>query len=134
MRYMKWIGLAAAALLITACFMPWVWIESRNFTVTGTDSGGTSFGKPGYFHLVLVTAFVICTITPRVWAKRLNLLITALNIGWALRNFLIIAGCSGGECPVRKTGIWLMFLASVLMLVSALFPGMKLPGEGKKEN
>jgi hypothetical protein len=127
MRYMKWIGLTAAALLTISCFIPWVYIESRNITVSGIDSTGTSFGKPGYFHFVLVAAFLLCTIVPKVWAKRLNLLITALNAGWALRNFFIITGCSGGECPVRKNGIWLMLLASLLMLVSALFPDMKIP-------
>lgn len=127
MRYLKWTGLAAAVLLAIACFMPWVLIESKNLTVTGVDSTGTNFGKPGYFHFVLVAVFLVCTLVPRVWAKRFNLLITALNIGWALRNFFVLAMCSGGECPSRQAGMWLMMLASVLMLVSALFPDMKLP-------
>ncbi len=34
MRWMKWIGLAAAILLIISCFIPWVFIESKNITVT----------------------------------------------------------------------------------------------------
>ncbi len=131
MRYMKWIGLMAAALLVISCFTPWVFIESKNITVSGVDATGTNFGKPGYFHLLLAAFFLICTFVPRVWAKRLNLLITALNLGWAIRNIFILAACSGGECPIRKLGIWMMLLASVLMLVSALFPDMKVVGKKK---
>ena len=95
------------------------------------ESTGTNFGKPGYFHFVLTAFFLLCTFVPRVWAKRLNLLITGLNVGWALKNFFIIAACSGGECPIRKIGIWFILLASVIMLLSALFPDMKLKEENK---
>lgn len=126
MRYMKWIGLAAAALLVISCFTPWVFIESKNITISGVDATGTNFGKPGYFHFLMAAFFLLCTIVQRVWAKRLNLLVTALNLGWAIRNLFILAACSGGECPERKSGIWLMVLASVLMLISALFPDMKV--------
>ncbi|HEV7782615.1 MAG TPA: hypothetical protein VGO58_15175 [Chitinophagaceae bacterium] len=128
---MKWIGFAAAVLLTVSCFTPWIFIGSKNIMVSGVDGTGTNFGKPGYFHFVLVGVFLLCTFMPRVWAKRLNLLVTALNLGWALRNFFILATCSGGECPVRKTGLWLSLIASVMMLVSALFPDMRL--EAKKE-
>jgi hypothetical protein len=133
MRYMKWIGLAAAVLLIISSFTPWVFIESKNITVSGVDATGTNFGKPGYFHLLLAAFFLICTFVPRIWAKRLNLLFTALNLGWAIRNIFILAACSGGECPERKTGIWLMLLASLLMLLSALFPDMKVQEEKKRQ-
>ena len=129
MRYMKWIGLAAAALLVVSCFTPWVFIESRIITVSGVDATGTNFGKPGYFHLLLTAFFLICTFIQRTGAKRTNLLIAALNLGWAIRNYFIISACQGGDCPVKKTGIYMMLLASVLMMVSALFPDMKLPEE-----
>ncbi len=132
MRHMKWIGLAAAVLLIVSCFTPWVVIESKNITISGVDATGTNFGKPGYFHLVLTVFFLLNLFVQRVWAKRLNLLVTALNLAWAVRNFFIISACHAGDCPEKKTGIYLMFLASALMLVSALFPDMKLPA--KKEN
>lgn len=133
MRYMKWVGLAAVLILVLSCFIPWVFIESVNISVSGIDTTGTRFGKPGYFHFVMAAFFMFCSFVPRLWAKRLNLLVTAVNLGWALRNFFILAVCSGGECPIRKSGIWFMLLASILMLVAALFPDMKLP-EDKKNN
>ena len=57
MRYIKWLGLAAALLLIITCFIPWVIIPSKNIVVSGTAAIGTNFGKPGYFNLVMVTFF-----------------------------------------------------------------------------
>lgn len=129
MRYMKWIGLAAAVLLVISCFTPWVFIESRNITVSGIDATGTNFGKPGYFNLLMTFIFLLFHFTPKVWAKRSNLLITALNLGWAIRNYFIISMCRGGECPEKETGIYLMLLASLIMIVSALFPDIKLKEE-----
>lgn len=127
MRYMKWIGLAVAVLMIVSCISPWVFIESKNITVSGIDATGTNFGKPGYFHFIMTAFFLVFNFIPRLWAKRANLLVTALNLGWAIRNYFIISACAGGECPEKKTGIYMMLLASVLMLVSALFPDMEPP-------
>ncbi len=123
---MKWIGLAAAVLLIVSCFGPWVYIEIANITVRGVDSGGTNYGKPGYFHLAFVFLFLIFSFIPRIWAKQWNLLVTAINLGWGIRNFFKLSACEAGECPVRKWGLYLMMLASILLLLSALFPDMKL--------
>ena len=126
---MKWIGLLAAIALITACFFPWVFIESKNITLTGVASEGTSFGKPGYFHLVLAVLYLLFHFTPRIWAKRVNLLIAALNIGWAARNYFLISACSGGECPEKKVGLYVVLISSFVMLIAALFPNLKLQKE-----
>ncbi|HEV8284406.1 MAG TPA: hypothetical protein VGQ09_08850 [Chitinophagaceae bacterium] len=124
---MKWIGSLAALALIVACFFPWVFIESKNITVTGINAEGTSFGKPGYFHFVLAAFFLVFHFTPRIWAKRVNLLVVALNIGWAARNYFLISACSGGECPEKKVGLFILVIASLVMLIAALFPKIELP-------
>jgi len=126
---MRWIGLLAAIGLITACFFPWVFIESKNITVTGVESTGTSFGKPGYFHFFMAGFFIVCSLIPRVWAKRLNLLVVALNIAWAGRNYFLISACAAGECPEKKMALYAVVICSFAMLVSALFPTMKLAKE-----
>jgi hypothetical protein len=123
---MKWIGLLSVIALVICCFFPWVFIESKNITVSGIDAAGTSFGKPGYFHFLLGAVYVVFHFIPSIWAKRSNLLIASLNIAWALRNYFIISACSGGECPVKKPALYLMFFASLLMLVDAMFPQVKL--------
>lgn len=124
MRNMKWAGLTAGALLLLACFSPWVYIESRQWLITGVDTAGTNFGKPAFLHFVLLPAFVLFTIIPRIWAKRWNLLIGAVNLAWAVRNYLETTGCSGGECPEKKWGLFLLLAAAILMLLSTFFPDM----------
>lgn len=126
MRYLKWMGLAAAILLIVSCFTPWVIIESKNITVSGVESAGTNFGKPGYINLIMAALFIPLTLIPRVWAKRLNLAVVALNLAWTVRNYFVLGTCSGGECPDRQTGLYLLVLAAILMLLAALFPDMQL--------
>lgn len=106
--------------------MPWVIIVSKNITVTGVDATGTNFGKPGYFHFFFGFFFLIFHLVPTLWAKRWNLVVVALNIAWAVRNYFIISMCREGDCPEKQMGLWLVMAASVLMLLAALFPDITL--------
>ena len=130
---MKWAGIVAGITLAISCFLPWVVIESRNITVTGIDASGTRFGRPGYFHIAMSVLFLLFTFIRRVWAKRTNLWVVAMNFAWALRNYFTIPACEGGECPQKEIGIYLLVFSSILMLAAALFPDMKLP-EPVREN
>ena len=131
MKNSKWIGICAAVLLVISCFSPWVSIPSKNIIISGVDATGTNFGKPGYFHLFLVFFFIIFHLLPKIWAKRVNLLVAGLNTAWAIRNFFLIAACMGGECPERKSGIYLLLFSSMLMLLSSFFPQMKIQSPKK---
>jgi len=128
---MKWIGFLAGCSLIIACFCPWVFIESKNIIVAGISSEGTSFGKPGYFHFVLAGIYLILLFIPRIWAKRWNILISALNVAWAARNYFLISACSGGECPEKKTALYVVLVSSLLMLIAALLPNFKMKEENQ---
>ena len=127
MRWMKWLGVLAALLLVMSCFMEWVFIVSKKITVTGVESTGTDFGKPGALHLVLCGLFIVFSLIPRVWAKRANVPVAALNMGWAIRNYLLISGCSGGECPEKQFALYLLMICSLVMLIASWFPDVKLP-------
>jgi hypothetical protein len=129
MRYMKWIGLMIVGLLVASCFTPWVIIESKNIVVSGIDATGTNFGKPGYIHFVLSFFYIVFHLIPKVWAKRWNLLVVGLNIAWAIRNYFLISTCREGECPEKQIGLYLVMAASVLLMISALFPDVKLTEE-----
>ena len=130
---MKWIGFAAGVLLIVSCFTPWVFIASRDITISGIDATGTNFGKPGYFHFLCAFFFLLFNFIPKIWAKRSNLLVAALNIAWAIRNFFVIAACQGGECPEKKTGLYLVLVASIIILITTFFPDMKLIDDKNKK-
>jgi hypothetical protein len=128
---MKWIGLFAFILLVVSCFLPWVIIPSKNITFTGINLAIKNFGGPGYFHFFFGFIFIVFHFIPRLWAKRCNLLVVALNIAWAIRNYFIISMCREGDCPEKQIGLWLVLLASILILIAALFPDIKLKEEGK---
>jgi len=126
MRWLKWTGIIAAIVLTIACFSTWVVIPMRSLSVTGVDTTGTNFGKPGYLHFIFIIFFLVFTLLRSVTAKRLNLLVTAFNLGWAIRNYFIVSLCRGGECPEKKLAIYLIVICSVWMLVSAMFPDVTL--------
>ena len=128
---MKWIGVMAAVLLIVSCFTPWVIIESKGITVSGIDATGTNYGKPGYFHFIFSFFFLLFTFIQKIWAKRFNLLVVAVNVAWAAKNYFLLTACVGGECPVSQIGLWLMLFASGVMLISSFFPDIEIKQEQK---
>ena len=81
--------------------------------------------------MIIFFLFLVFHFIPRLWAKRWNLLVVALNIAWAVRNVIIISMCRDGECPEKQTGLYLVILASAIMLAAALFPDIKLKEEKK---
>ena len=126
MRWMKWIGIAAAIVLSICCFQPWVFIETKQLTLTGMDTSGTNYGKPGALILILSFLFIVFSLIPAVWSKRANMIVTALNVAWCIRNYFMISTCSGGECPEKKLAIFLLLASSVTMLIAALFPDVRM--------
>jgi len=130
-KKMKWIGVVAAVLLVISCFTPWVIIESKAITVSGIDATGTNYGKPGYFHFIFSFFFLLFTFIQKVWAKRFNLLVVAVNVAWAAKNYFLLTACAGGECPVSQIGLWLMLFASGVMLISSFFPDIEIKQEQK---
>ena len=130
-KKMKWIGVLAAILLVVSCFTPWVIIESKNIMISGIDATGTNYGKPGYFHFILVFFFLILSFIKKVGAKRFNLIVVAVNLAWAIRNYFVVTACSGGICPSNQPGLWMMLLSSILLLVCSFFPDVEVSDEKK---
>lgn len=118
---MKWLAIALVAILIISLFFPWVSIESKNIVVTGLDAKGTSFGEPGLFNLILCVIFLCLLLINRNWSKRAAFFVSAFNIAWAFRNFVIISKCYGGTCPIKHTALYVLLFASILIAVCTLF-------------
>lgn len=121
-RYYLLFSLLPGLILAIACWMPWVVISSPSLVLSGMNTEGTSFGKPGLFHLIFLGFYLLFVSIPKDWAKRFNLLIAALNLSWVIRNFFLMALCRGGECPTRQLGFYLVAIASIGMLLASLFP------------
>jgi hypothetical protein len=126
MRLNVLLSFLVAALLVVACLLPWVTVESKSLTISGIDTGGTSFGKPAYFHFVWTGLYLIFVFINKVWAKRTALVFAAFNIAWAARNFLLISACAGGECPAKRAGLYLLLIASLAMFFTPVLTDRKL--------
>ncbi|HEY4148963.1 MAG TPA: hypothetical protein VGM41_08540 [Chitinophagaceae bacterium] len=127
MKYSKWLGLLAAAVIIAICYTPWVYIPSVKLEIGGMyATGPQNFGRPGLMNCILSVGAAIMFLLPFVWAKRTNLFIVACNIAWSARNYLLLSRCYAGDCPELKTGLYVLLAASLLMTVAAFMPDVKV--------
>ncbi|QEC43299.1 hypothetical protein [Pseudobacter ginsenosidimutans] len=131
MKYSQWIGILAAITLVIACFIPWTYHPDVQKNFTGFFSENNLYGRPGKFFVTFAIIASIFFLIPRVWAKRWNLLFTAIIVAFAIRCFLVYTGCYHGICPEKKAGIWLVAISSIVMLLMAVFPDTKLPEQKK---
>ncbi|HMR81779.1 MAG TPA: hypothetical protein PKE30_01555 [Niabella sp.] len=122
MNRSQWFAVTGIILLVAACFLPWMRIEDPAITITGIDTTGTRYGKPGYAHFIWAACILLCTLIPKIWAKRMNLLFGAVNFAWAIRNFGVLPQCEGGICPEKLSGLYLVLAASAILLITTLFP------------
>ncbi len=126
MKHSQLIGIIAALGLIAVCFLPWSYVASKQLVISGMNTAGTSFGKPGMMNIILAAVSVLLFLLPKIWAKRTNLFIAALGLAWSIRNFLLVTSCLMGECPEKKAGIFLLLLCAALVLLMTLFPKIEL--------
>ncbi|WP_082038092.1 hypothetical protein [Flavihumibacter solisilvae] len=126
MKYSNQSGAIAAIVTIISCFLTWISIPDLGITVSGFESAGTSFGKPGLMNTAMSCIAFCMFLIPRIWAKRVNLFFTGFNMAWAVRNYILVTACHGGDCPVKHTGIYLLMIFSFLQLLMAVIPDVKL--------
>lgn len=125
MKYSQRIGILATVVIMAACFFPWSIIESKQISISGFHTEGTTFGRPGLLHMFFCVVMLVMFAVPTIWAKRTNVFIAALNLAWAFRNYLLVSACLMGECPEKKTGLFLLIGFSAVTQLMALLP--KLP-------
>ena len=46
--------------------------------------------------------------------------------GLAIRNFLLFGRCEAGDCPERQIGLYLALAASIILMLTILFPQIEL--------
>jgi len=125
MKWIKWLSILAAIVLIASCFFPWVVIESKNITVTGMDVAGLSYGHYGYMLIPLATVFILLQLVNKIWAKRLNVATGALIITISFACLWIFR-CEYGECPQKQMALYGMFASSAIVFIGSLLPDIKL--------
>ena len=118
----EWVAVLGLVALVAGCFLPWMQVPDTAIRITGIHTAGTHFGMPGLVHFVLSGLMLLGMVLRKVWAKRANLVFAALNLAWAIRNFVIISKCDGGICPEKLIGLYLIIIASVVIMIGVLFP------------
>ena len=131
-KILYWIGLAACVTLIIACFIPWTYYPDINKTFTGFFSEQNEYGKPGMFLVPLAIIIFIFMLLPKVWAKRSNLFIAALQVGYAIKTYILFTTCYNTYCPEKRTGIYLMLFSVIVIMIAAIFPYMKIKDSENK--
>jgi hypothetical protein len=131
MKYSNRIGILAAFFLIIACFLPWAFYPDLDKTFTGFFSEKNFYGRPGKLLTLFALFSVILFIIPRIWAKRLNILITVLTLSFAVKSYLLFTACYQGICPLKKPGIFIILITPLIMLLCAVLPDLKLKAENK---
>ena len=122
MKYSKYIGILAALLMVAACFMPWTFYPDLGKTFNGFFSQENAYGKPGILLSMLAAISIILFLVPRVWAKYWNIFFSAIIFTYALKSFVLFAGCYPKGCPEKLIGIWLMMAAASIVLLASLMP------------
>jgi hypothetical protein len=126
MKYSQFLGCIAVILLAVVCYLPWSFIPDRNILITGMSAPGTLYGKPGLMHFVLGFILIIFFIPAKIWAKRINVFIGAINLAWSIRNYILLTTCYMGECPQKKAGLVLALLLCSFILIMTFLPDIKI--------
>ncbi len=117
---MRWISILMAAIVIAACFFPWVIVESRHLTIGGFYSDVEDLGKPGIIHSLLCSLFILFLLIFKTWSVRIAFILSTINIAWAARNFILVTACGRGECPAKQPALYFLIAGSVLMMITVL--------------
>ncbi|HEV3250761.1 MAG TPA: hypothetical protein VGZ71_07400 [Puia sp.] len=132
MKYINWIGIAAAIVLIIACFLPWTYYPDLDKTFTGFFTEKNVYGKPGKVLLVLAGTAIFLFSVPRQWAKRINIFFGAMTVAYTIKTYILFTACYRGFCPEKKVGIFLLLITSLVLLIASLLPEIRLREEGRE--
>lgn len=122
MKYSQLSGILAAFVLSLSGFLNWAWYPDIHKYFTGFFSENNSYGKPGKVFIFFAVIAIVLFIAPRVWAKRGNIFLCAITLAYAVKTFIVYSACYRGICPEKQPGLWVMLLASCVMMAAALFP------------
>lgn len=133
MKYYKQIGIIACLLLVIGSLSPLAYYPDLHQYFTGFYSEKNMYGRPGKVFTFFAVVSVVLIFVNKIWAKRTLIFIAAINIGYLIKTYVVFTSCYNTICPEKKYGLFLLIAGTVLLLISALFPDMKLPVKSESE-
>ena len=134
MKYIKWVGLLAALLLVFICFIPWTYHADVGKNFTGFFSEKNTYGKPGVFFVFFGIVFIALTLIAKVWTGRINLFLSAIMVAYAFKTYILYTSCYNAYCPEKKAGIYLLVICNLMVLLAAVFPDIRINNRSKNED
>ena len=132
LKVLYWLGVAACIVLIISCFLPWVYYADLKQSFNAFYSFHNEYGKPGKLLVPVAGVLLLFMLLPRVWAKRVNLFLSALAVAYAIKTYILFTSCYNNYCPEKLNGIYMMLFSSVVILIAAAFPDMRMNAQRKK--
>lgn len=132
MKYYKIIGVLACVLLAISCFLPWAFYADINKSFNGFFSEQNIYGKPGKVFIFIAVSSVILILIDKIWAKRTLIFLSAINIAYFIKTYVLFTTCYATLCPQKEYGLYLLMASSILLMAVTIFPNVKLV-EKKKE-
>ena len=129
MKYSQVIGIIASLSIIGICYMPWVFIPELDITLSGVNgyvNENLYLGKPIKFYLVFLFIMIIFFALPKIWAKRTNVFLGAIVLGYSIYNYLLFTLCREGACPEKEMGIYLLVVSALIVQFMTFFPKMTI--------
>ena len=106
--------------------MPWVHYNNINETFTGFHvtkfSTGNYYGRAGIIICVFTAIILLFTLISKVWAKRVNLFLSAVLFAYCIRTYIIFTSALFEGEVEKKTGIYLVVVLSFIILIASVFP------------
>ena len=128
MKYSQQIGIITAIALIGICFLPWIYVPSVQLELSGINgkiNDQLTFGRQIIPHSFFCTIMIILFSIQKVWAKRTNLFIGFINLGWAIKNYIIFTMCRP-ECPEVQPGLYLLVTLAIVVQLCVMLPKLKI--------
>lgn len=132
MKYSQVIGIIASLSIIGICYMPWVFISELNITLSGVNgyvNENLYLGKPIKFYLFFLCIMIIFFALHKIWAKRTNVFLGAIVLGYSIYNYLLFTLCREGVCPEKKKGIYLLLVSALVVQLMTFFPKITISDE-----
>ncbi len=121
----KWVAFAAAIGLIIGCYLPWSYFPEIKQYFSGFYSYQNEYGRPGVLIVPLAAVAALFLLINKLWAKRANLFITALLVGYVIKSYVLFTNCYGIFCPIKQPIVNFLPVFAIILLAGVIFS--KLP-------
>jgi len=127
------IGIVSALMLIISCFLPWTYYVSLDETFTGFHvlrfPNGNYYGKAGILITVFTLVVLLFMFINKTWAKRANLFVAGFIMAYAIRAYFVFTNSLFPGEVIKRPGIYMILIFSLLLLVTTLFPKLEEPAK-----